>query len=256
MLTKLSCRACDEKLVVHLHDIRGLRTTEPYPQYYCLRCHSVFHTSGYKEDDLRLKLDWECLLGWKEGHLRLQKALLKQIIARAGVTPKTLIEVGCGCGNLLLIAQEMGIKAKGWDINPYVIHWIKQNYPVDAVHGRLEEPEAMNADMVISICALEHQTEPDKLMRVMIANAAPRGFIAVSVPYFHPQYDASLLLNDKGYQCNHPFNDNDVHVTLFSPDGLAKLGKRLGLKFIDHVVLTDPADGVTRSYEASLFQKV
>lgn len=256
VLTKLSCRVCDRKLVVHLHDIRGRRTVEPYPQYYCIGCHSVFHTSGYKEDDARLKLDLECLLGWTEGHLYKQKALLEQLIARAGcATPKTLVEVGCGCGNLLLKAEEMGIKAKGWDINPHVVDWAKRNYHVDAVFGRLEETEAMNAEMVISIDCLEHQTEPDKLMRVLIANTAPQGFIAVSVPFFHLQYNYALLLDDKGYQVKHPFNDNDVHVTLFSPRGLAQLGERLGLKFIDHVVVLDPADGVTRCYEASLFQK-
>jgi hypothetical protein len=88
--------------------------------------------------------------------------LLEGLWDALGYKPKTLLDVGCGCGSLVGHARRQGIDAMGLDVSR---HAVEHPVPAAAGHiylGDVRHPEATRpADVVMATDLMEHVHEPD-----------------------------------------------------------------------------------------------
>lgn len=98
--------------------------------------------------------------------------ILEGLWQALGDKPKTMLDIGCGCGSLVAQARRQGIDAVGYDVSRYAIE-----HPVDGAKGHIYLADvrhpgaAREAQVVISTDLMEHIHEEnlDELMQSMLS---------------------------------------------------------------------------------------
>jgi 2-polyprenyl-3-methyl-5-hydroxy-6-metoxy-1,4-benzoquinol methylase len=140
------------------------------------------------------------------------------------VTPGRLLDVGCGPGFLLTVAQRRGWSATGIDLNAWAVDHARDVLGVEAVCGTLDdatfEPESFDAVTMMDF--IEHVPSADDVLARAKQLLRPGGILAVLTP----RSDAALsrLLGRRW-----PEIVPGEHATLFSLKGLTTALSRHGL---------------------------
>lgn len=205
-----------------------MRTRRIIPLYGCFRCHSFWNPSGYVEDERVLKSDLEWGKSVVERNTKAGHSLFDALAAR-DEKPDRILDIGCGIGTMLSVAEARGISAIGFDVN-HVATAYARTQGVDA------RTEAWNADtplpkidLILCIMVLEHLERPRPLIEQLCLGAIKHGAgLYVSVPFLEePRWGFIETADPK--EPGTPFFDNDVHVTHFSEAGLIGALKEFGL---------------------------
>lgn len=223
-----ACPVCDSNFSAFVRMVPTRRTKVDVALYTCLDCASFWNPGSYEEDDAQLERDVAWGLGVAERN-RDSAALLFDTFASKGVSPTSLVEVGCGIGTLLNVAQERGISTIGFDVNARAIAAGCDLYPLDLrCETWTRETDCGNPDLILSVSVLEHIAHPRPLFAELSAAArASAGFLFVSVPMVARTNWAHIQDPDPNAPGTWLF-DNDVHVTHFSPTGLRRLFEEHG----------------------------
>jgi len=103
-------------------------------------------------------------------------------LAKRGVAGGTLIDVGCGAGQLYAFVQARFTRYIGVDVVRY------ENFPaaaeftqVDLDTGRAALPDA-SADVVAAVETIEHLENPRAFMRELVRLTKPGGWVVVTTP--------------------------------------------------------------------------
>jgi len=100
---------------------------------------------------------------------------------------KTVLEIGCGEGDLLNMVHEAGAYAEGIDYSKEAIHTCRQRYPHLRVDGGTYQlyvtSEAIPLDVLLMQGVLEHLDDPWEELEAMIEKFEPRTIIT-SMPGF------------------------------------------------------------------------
>jgi 2-polyprenyl-3-methyl-5-hydroxy-6-metoxy-1,4-benzoquinol methylase len=96
---------------------------------------------------------------------------------------RTVLDVGCGPGGVLLPFREAGFDCVGVEPGPYAL-WGSSHLELDIRRGLLEEldPAHLEADLILLSFVLEHVKRPGDLIRTARTFLSPDGFILVEVP--------------------------------------------------------------------------
>jgi SAM-dependent methyltransferase len=216
------CPVCASDFMFHIMDVPTRRTRRDVPLYACLDCGSMSNAAGYVEDDAQFERD----LQWNmqvESRNRGAARRLFQALAQAGVTPASLLEIGCGIGVLVDEAGKAGIPGVGFDINTRAVEYGKKTFGAD-LHAELWDSAtlAQGRDLTLCIRVLEHIAEPRPLIAELAKFCAKWGGRAfISVPFLDRD-KWKFLLDPDPLLPGTPFFDNDVHVTHFSRKGLER----------------------------------
>lgn len=99
-----------------------------------------------------------------------------------GIAGGTLIDVGCGAGQLRPFVRERFTRYVGVDVVRY------ENFPaaaeftqVDLDTGRVSLPDA-SADVVVAVETIEHLENPRAFMRELVRLTKPGGWVLVTTP--------------------------------------------------------------------------
>lgn len=95
-----------------------------------------------------------------------------------------LLDVGCGIGFFLQVAQESGFEAKGIDPSFLVSNFARQKLGLDVLTGTLMDmryPE-QSFDIITSFHVLEHVPSPSELLVEMKRILKDDGILAIEVP--------------------------------------------------------------------------
>ena len=144
-----------------------------------------------------------------------------------------LIDVGCGNGDTLKLASQLGWQSLGIELDPSAVQ-AAQAQGLNVIQGGYEALSAHQerADCLICSHVLEHVHQPLRLLRLLLAALKPDGVLLLSAPnassYLRDQYgenwrgleaprhlaipDAAWLmdwLRSEGFQCSQ-FPSSDV----------------------------------------------
>jgi SAM-dependent methyltransferase len=146
---------------------------------------------------------------------------------------KSILEIGCSAGGLLVCFQEEGASVVGYDFDQhYLDYGRKKNAQLDLRQGGIENLEnvAERFDVVILNHVLEHLADPKKAIRTIFKLLKEDGVLYLSVPGFrNSQYYFSPSKSILG-------SFHIAHLFHFSSGALLSIMEGFELIFIDEKV--------------------
>jgi len=108
--------------------------------------------------------------------------MVRNALAERGISGGTLVDVGCGRGQLWSFLRARFSKYSGVDVVRY------EDFPSDAEftkvdlnNGRISLPDG-SADVVVAVEIIEHLENPRAFIREVVRLVRPNGWILVSTP--------------------------------------------------------------------------
>jgi len=180
----------DTQIIIQLH-AAGLRIVEcPIPTYYGTE---ICHVNGmrYAKDVLLSVAQYQLhelgIRYYKEYELppayKAKKSLFSshsRLLELIGDEPRTVLDIGCGQGELAFLAKKRGHRVTGLDLYP-------PKFELDEfIQGDISEGLTVAADrqfdVIVLADVLEHMSDPLSLLREAKRHLKPRGRLLVSVP--------------------------------------------------------------------------
>lgn len=148
---------------------------------------------------------------------------VKRLVKHSGITSGRLLDVGCGCGQLLQAARDIGFEAYGVDPSREAAGQAKA-CGFEAVHGLYSAdlyPENY-FDLITIIHVIDHVMSPLDLLRSVQKHLRPGGAVLIATHNVQ-----SLLAKLMG---RHFIAYNVQHITYYTPDSLDQMLHHSGLK--------------------------
>lgn len=142
----------------------------------------------------------------------------RQVVKKSGLKPGSkLLDYGCGPGDMLLCAQELGIESFGIDNFERSVSMAKER-GLDVVLGDSSSMpyEKKSFDVIFSQSVLEHVPDAVKLVSELKAYLKPGGTLIISTP-----------------TPGSHFWDDPTHVRPFTPKSFITLADICGLRVLE-----------------------
>jgi 2-polyprenyl-3-methyl-5-hydroxy-6-metoxy-1,4-benzoquinol methylase len=138
--------------------------------------------------------------------------------------PRRYLDVGCGVGHSVELAQELGMEAVGVEVSQVAIDTARANGR--NVISATQWSDDIPYQVVSLFETLEHVTSPDDVLRKVAAALSPDGVVIITVPN-RASWEFSILRE----RCFHIYGgvDGVGHINLFDRDGLQALLQRHGM---------------------------
>lgn len=133
--------------------------------------------------DLRPRLHIPSWLKWMVLPLRRRIAVPFQLAELVKHPPGRLLDVGCGNGDMLVVARQLGWRVIGVEVDPIAVRAARSR-GLDVLEGSYEQLTEFRGELDCIICShvLEHVHEPkDMLLRINDA-LKPHGMLLLSLP--------------------------------------------------------------------------
>jgi glycosyltransferase involved in cell wall biosynthesis len=229
----------DTQIIIQFH-AAGLRVVErPIPTYYG---DEICHVNGmkYAKDVVKSVLEYELhKLGLEQRPeyevapaYTLKKSSLSshsQLLEMIGPPPRTVLDVGCGQGELGHLVRERGHRVTGID-------WAPPKFALDEfiqadLGAGLPIPEERKFDVILLADVLEHMSEPGVLLEQAKRHLAPGGSLLVSLPNaVHWSMRMQMALGKFEY-ANKGIMDRG-HLRFFTKKTAERLFKNAGLELV------------------------
>ena len=220
---KITCPICSHNGAWMIRTLKGSRTGRRFPLYACLACDFFFQRPDYHEDAQQDRLDFEWHVAKLDVQGRRSQAILEQL-AELHPRATSLLDIGCGPGVSVKLAQERGWRAAGVEPNPHAVRYAHGHFGLDIVSGYFQAklfPEPF--DMVIVDNVLEHVADMHGFLTAVLSVLSREGMLFLAVPgRHHGLIDALFSL----VVPRHPkslFSDNEVHINHFSRRAMVRL---------------------------------
>lgn len=233
------CPICTSQKILNVCKLKGSRTEEINPLYFCFKCNYYYQRPDYREDDKTLQGDLKYLISQASLNRKATRNKL-ELILKHKPNAKTVLDIGCGIGETIRASLELGLEAQGVEPNPYAVKYLKDNMPYGIKQGYFESNMfTRKFDIIILEMVLEHVTEPRKLIGNIFKILSKDGILYLSVPGRKGGVLRVLysIINKSGYKSL--FSDNDAHINHFSKTSIKAL-----LKGNNAVITLEPQPGV------------
>jgi ubiquinone/menaquinone biosynthesis C-methylase UbiE len=143
-------------------------------------------TQEFDQLKARLKTTW--MTGDYDRFSRFMEKDAERFFARLGVTPGTrLLDVGCGAGQLALIAARAGAQATGCDISTNWLESARARAAAEGLQVTFEEGDAESLpytdaqfDVVTSLIGAMFAPRPDRVASELARVCRPGGMLAMA----------------------------------------------------------------------------
>lgn len=161
----------NDTVAIHRCNACGLSYEYPIPFGSSADC-------AYNFSPNEVHVRQETLLEW----VGFARQFLSNVGAKESLKGKTLLDVGCGCGELLVVAKESGMDAIGVEINPYRLKpLIDKGFNVVASFGELA---GQKFDIITASHVLEHIPDLNSVLKDIKAFMHPQSQLLIAVPNF------------------------------------------------------------------------
>lgn len=228
---------CASGTMIFVRELRGLRTHAKIPLFLCLRCHSLYNPSDYREDNEQFQKDLNAHIYDHEESKKRAETIIKELL---GIHPhaKTLLDIGASIGTIVETAQRFSLSSKGIEPNKYAVSYAEKNYNIQ-LQCTFFDRNSYEAkfDIITLIHVLEHQKNPQRLLEDTLASLAKGGILYISVPFFNIRRHWKHILLPNRKQL--PFGDPDRHMVHFSVKGLKQMAVRLNALCVKELLKED-----------------
>jgi SAM-dependent methyltransferase len=153
---------------------------------------------------------------WFQGRRRILADVLRRRLPAAGAANRSIVDIGCGTGEMLDMVREFGA-VTGLDASPLAVGYCQQRFgdSVDVRLGRIPEDIPDEVDLVTAFDVIEHLEDDEKALAGIHDRLPPGGLFVCTVPAFpflwsghdvvhhhHRRYTRTLLrrrLEDAGF---------------------------------------------------------
>jgi len=162
--------------------------------------------------------------------------LLWHSLANTTMNAESLLDVGCGEGDLVADALERGLAAEGMDISETAVERAKSLHPNAAFHVHAVEqrpwPISTKFDVVASFEVIEHLLRPEELVRGCSDALKAGGYLALTTPYHGPLKNIAISLTS----FDKHFAVQGDHIRFFTDKSLRRILETNGFEVvsIDH----------------------
>lgn len=196
----------------------------------CQQCSLVFLEAAQRPDDYFDQVETEF---FSDGYLRrrglfadrflVHKARRRMQVIQRFKPSGSLLDIGCGTGELIHVARQMGYQAAGLDYSESLARYVSEKYGVEVYLG---SPETVRlpyrVDIAVMSHMLEHTTDPIATLRHVRRLLNPGGLIYLAVPNLDC-WESRF----RGWASYEPY-----HLWYFNPDNLRHLLERVGYQVV------------------------
>ncbi len=242
MKTATSCPVCDSKNIFKTSDVKDyFLTQESFSLWKCKDCNLVFTNPRPEDDDLGRYYESPDYLSHNTGASgftgRLYKFLREKNIKRKFniinrlIRTGTILDIGCGTGELLNYFQNNNWRCQGIEPNVKARNFAKAQYDL-----KVEEESAIknftpeSFDIITMWHVLEHVPDVNRRMQQTKHLLKKQGYLIIALPnpvswdaLFYKKYWAGL--------------DVPRHLYHFSPDAFKRLANKHNLQIISSLPL-------------------
>lgn len=247
-----SCPICGGKGLPYFRSLSyQIQTFEPphLPAKLWMRCGSCgnMYTWKYPEELLALSdhaetiypQDGEYLTAVEDtsgGMLAIWSDILNKLCALAN--GNTLLEVGIGHGELLAVAQELGLEADGVEIMPEAAQKVANMLKLPIWCGDfLRYQPGKTYSIIVMGDVIEHVTDPEQALCNANRLLKEDGVLWLSTPNFESSFSRMRKFYDAMWM-------EPYHISYFSYSGLKELAERCGFTIREY--------SVSRRYNGSM----
>jgi 2-polyprenyl-3-methyl-5-hydroxy-6-metoxy-1,4-benzoquinol methylase len=140
---------------------------------------------------------------------------------------RSLVDVGCSIGDLLVVAQRRGWNAQGFDLSEKAISFARDVRKLNVRLGVLEDVgfQEKTLSVVTLTGVLEHLNNPLDILRKIREFLVQDGRILIQVPNIHSLHN--MVLHEKSTSF-----DGRNHLIFFTPKTLLQVLERAGYKIM------------------------
>jgi len=152
------------------------------------------------------------------------------------VGAKTVLDAGCGNGELCGLLAKNGLDAMGVDADSLGVAIANQRFPGIRFETGLfgNPPPRTGFDLVVSTEVVEHLYSPHELPRFAFDALRPGGTFAISTPYHGYLKNMMLSVTDH-WDAHHTAGWHGGHIKFWSRKTLSTLLNKAGFEVIDFV---------------------
>jgi len=178
----MTCRVCDTFTTLNVYDIfQAPNTQQKIGVYLCNECHSFFIDSvpyNYQlEDDLV-----SYYLPIKDILIKRYNSVFKYVdsLGKQG----RFLDIGCGIGYSLLVAEDWEWDAVGIEPNPYLVDYSQSKFGLNIVNDffNAQNFPLSSFDFIIVDQVLEHLYNIHPFFEDVIGLLKPNGILMIAVP--------------------------------------------------------------------------
>lgn len=160
----------------------------------------------------------------------LNKARLRMRLIRKFRSTGNLLDIGCGTGELIHVATQLGYHSEGLEYSPAVAKYVREKYQAEVHSGDVVSAKLdRKYDVVVMNHVLEHTTDPVSALQNVAKMLNTDGVLQVAVPNIDC-YESRF----RGWTAYEPY-----HLWYFSPATLNSIMEKAGYKAI-HIKTWEP----------------
>ncbi len=152
-----------------------------------------------------------------------------------------LLDVGCGPGTFMIVAQKMGWEVRG--VEPTTVAADKaKSFGLNVYNGLVEDyvnKTLQTFDVITSFEVLEHVSSPIRMLQAMHSLLLPGGYLVISVPNLDDPYCLKQ---------QNPSSMPPIHINFFNRKSLKTALETVGFEIIRFKSLPIPTGSVRGIY--------
>ncbi|MBA7715103.1 tRNA 5-carboxymethoxyuridine methyltransferase [subsurface metagenome] len=203
----------------------------------CARCGMVYVTprlkerilhDSYNEEDYNAVYRFKLIPALDYRRETIGRRKYRQIQSYFN-KPGSVLDIGCGLGELLSVFDENGWSCLGVEFNQFAANFAREKFELNIVQKSILgfEPGEQSFDCVMLWGTLEHFTQPNKVLEKVYQLLRDGGLLVLEVP----NSDSILV---RYYEKFGGYIDRiiegDRHIMLFSINALRQMTERCGFK--------------------------
>jgi len=140
--------------------------------------------------------------------------------------PASVLDVGCGAGDFMMVAKELGYTVEGIDISEASSEICRSRGLTARAGNFLTEEFDGKFDLITMWDVVEHLTDPASFLRRARSLLTDRGYVFAKIPGFG---DLSVDLSNRWPRVAGTLLGAPSHVQFFDRESLSTLLSRIGL---------------------------
>lgn len=177
----VNCNLCRENKTKTVQEAE-----EPFKVVKCRNCGLVYINPQPDEETIAGHYREEYYKEWIEKQMKRRVLMWKKRLKDLMSYRKSgrLLDVGCGLGTFLKLAEEEGFEISGTEVSEYVSRYVKESLGIDVFRGNLEEAHfpPSHFDAVTVWHTLEHLPDPRAALKEINRILKKGGLLVVALP--------------------------------------------------------------------------